>query len=46
MSELGTDDALIVTRGETETIEEGGRRIRIRPAWKFLLETDPNPNIS
>ena len=29
---------VIVTRGESSTIEENGTRIDVIPAWKFLLQ--------
>jgi len=38
MSEQDIQDARIVTRHESETIEAEGRSIQLVPAWKFLLE--------
>ena len=38
MPEQNIDESLIVTRSESEIIESDSGRIRIIPAWQFLLE--------
>lgn len=39
MAELEVTHATIVTRGEQERIENGGRTIEVLPAWRFLLDS-------
>jgi predicted AAA+ superfamily ATPase len=38
MAELHQEDATIVTLAEEEQIDAGDRRIRVVPAWRWLLE--------
>jgi predicted AAA+ superfamily ATPase len=42
MTELGLDEATLVTRGETEEIDVGAGTIRVVPAWRFLIDL-PEP---
>jgi hypothetical protein len=38
MAELGLKSGTIVTRGEDEQIDAGGRAINVVPIWRFLLD--------
>ena len=38
MQEMAVDVALLVTSREEETIDLGGKTVRIVPAWRWLLE--------
>lgn len=38
MSELGLEEATIVTRGESEEIDVEPGRVHVVPAWRFLLD--------
>ncbi|NLV39699.1 MAG: ATP-binding protein [Candidatus Hydrogenedentes bacterium] len=44
MSELGLEEGTIVTRSEEEGIRGGAGRIRVVPAWHFLLELPDMPD--
>jgi hypothetical protein len=37
MAELSLREGTVVTRHESETVESGRCRIRVVPAWRFLL---------
>jgi predicted AAA+ superfamily ATPase len=38
MSELELSEGLIITKQEEEVIETDSGTIRVKPAWRFLLE--------
>lgn len=38
MTELGLGSSFIVTRNQQEDVDVGGRRVKIVPAWRFLLD--------
>jgi predicted AAA+ superfamily ATPase len=42
MKELGLDQATLVTRGETDEIDVDAGKIRVVPAWRFVLDL-PEP---
>lgn len=38
MEELDLRESTIVSMDEEEVMEEGGKRIKVMPAWKYLLD--------
>jgi predicted AAA+ superfamily ATPase len=40
MAELGINEGMIVTRTESDQINENGAEIHVLPVWRFLLESE------